>query len=215
MDVGLLLPYFLLILTVLEEHYAVWLMFFFIIPLLDVMFYVEVPNKSIMAEYWCKMCVSMWFPLVFYTACYTECSYSSMVSMGILYNSTLCLADELERSEKWPDNAMADLICDFMGFVRLDYYVSVVRSCCYFYVMVSYQRLWWHLGSIFIGSILYEYVYWVERRMYPVESISHYGLANYSMFRFHHSHEQLLPTSIMWIVPYLFLQNMGSYLKLD
>lgn len=215
MDVGLLLPYLLLILTVLEEHYAMWCMFFFIIPLLDVMFYVEIPNKSIMSEYGSKMCVSMWFPLVFYTACYTNCSYSSMISMGILYNSSLCLVDELEQSEKWYENAMGHLISDYLGFVRLDYYVSVVRSCWFFYVMASHQRLWWHLGSVLIGSILYEYVCWAEMKYYPVEAVSHYGLANYSMFRFHHSHEQLLPTSVMWVVPYLFLQNMDSYLKLD
>ena len=215
MDVGLLLPYFLLVLTVLEEHYAMWFVFFFIIPLLDVMFYVEVPNKVIMTEYWCKMCVWMWFPLVFYTACYTDCSYSSMISIGILYNSTLCLADELERSEAWYENAMGDLISDFLGFVRLDYYVSVVRSCWFFYVMVSHHRLWWHLGSICIGSILYEYVCWAERKSYPIEAVSHYGLANYSMFRFHHSQEQLFPTSLMWIIPYLLLQNMDSYFKLE
>jgi hypothetical protein len=215
MDVGLLLPYFLLILTVLEEHYAVWSMFFFIIPLLDVMFYVEIPDKTIMKEHWCRMCVWMWFPLVFYTACYTNCSYPSMISMGILYNSTLCLADELVCSGAWYEDLMGDLISDFLGFVRLDYYVSVVRFCCFFYVMMSHHRLLWHIGSIFIGSILYEYICWAERRYYPTGTVSHYGLANYSMFRFYHSKDQLLPTSYMWILCHLFLNNLNDYLKLE
>lgn len=215
MDVGLLLPYFLLILTVLEEHSVMWLMFFFIIPLLDVMFYVEIPDKAIMTGYWYKMCAWMWFPLVFYTSCYTECSYSSMISIGILYNSTLCLADEFERSEIWYENLMGDLISDFLGFIRFDYFVSVVRSCWFFYVMASHQRLWWHLGSVFIGSMLYEYVCWVENKYFSTQ-LSHYGLGNYSMFRFHHSsHSTLLPTSHMWVLFYLFLHEIDAYLKLD
>lgn len=215
MDVGLLLPYFLLVLTVLEEHYAMWFTYFCIIPLMDIMFYVEIPNKSIRTEYSSKMCMWIWFPLVFYTACYTEHSYSSMISMGILYNSTLFLADALDQSDAWYDNTLGDLIGDYLGFVRFEYFLSVVRSFWFFYVMLSYDCLLWHLGSIFVGCVLYEYVSWTERRPYRVETVSHYGLSHYSMFRFHQSDAQLLPTSHMWVMFYLFFQNIDAHFKLD
>ena len=214
MDVGLLLPYFLLILTVLNEHMSMWFMFLFVIPLLDVMFYVEIPDKALMNEYWCRMCMWMWFPLVFYTACFLDSSYESMISMGILYNSTLCLADEFQKSTKWYDNCMADLIHDYLGFVRLEYFVSVIRSCWFFFVMASHSRLTWHLGSVFIGSLLYEYVCWIENKFYSTQ-LSHYGLGNYCMFRFHHSNAQMLPVSHMWVIFYLALQQLDTFLELE
>lgn len=214
MDVGLLLPYLLLILTVLEEYSAMWFIFFFVVPLLDVMFYVDIPDKALMNEYWCKMCVWMWFPLVFYTAAYTECSYKSMISMGILYNTTLCLSDELRLSGTWHDKVLADLIYDYLGFQVVPNVVSLFRSFCFFYVMICHERLVWHLGSVFLGVALHKYICWVEHKHYTSQ-LSHYGLANYSMFRFHHSEDQLLPTSHMWVLFYLFLHEIDDYFKLD
>jgi len=214
MDVGFLLPYLLLLLTVLEEHTAMWFMFFFLIPLLDVMFYVDIPDKALVNEYWCKMCMWMWFPLVFYTASYTECSYKSMLSMGILYNTTLCLSDELRRSNAWYDKMLSDLISGYLGFVEMPDVVSLLRSCWFFYMMICRERLVWHLGSVFLGTAFYEYICWVENKYYTTQ-LSHYGLANYSMFRFHHSKNQLLPTSHMWVLFYLFLHEIDEHLKLD
>lgn len=216
MDVGFLLPYLLLLLAILDEHYAVWIMFFFIIPLLDVMFYVEIPNKKMREDYWCRMCMCMWFPLVSYVACFFDCSCRSMVSIGILYNSSLCLADEFHKSRVWCDRAMGDLINDYLGFVSAENILSVVRSGGFLYLMFLQDRLVWHLGAVFIGSALYEYVRWAENNNYSSSlPVSHYGLANYSMFRFHHSKSQLLPTSHMWVGSYLLLQKFGSFVSPD
>jgi hypothetical protein len=215
MDVGFLLPYLLLVLTVLEEHYAVWIMFFFIIPLLDVMFYVEAPNKKTQENYWCGMCMCMWFPLVSYTSCYLECSYRSMISMGLLYNSSMCLADEFQRSGLWAYNAMGDLINDHLGFVNPGHMLSVVRSGVILYLIFIHDRLLWHLGAVFIASFLHEYICWAENTFYPLIDVSHYGLANYSMFRFQHSKSQLLPTSHMWVGFHVLLQKFVSFVDLD
>lgn len=200
MGIGLWLPYMLLALVKLEEDYAMWFLFFFVIPLLDVMFFVRIPDKSILEAGFChKLPLWVWFPLVFHTACHVGCSYPSMISMGILYNTTLCLADELLQSGAWYDCAVGDLIGDYLGFIRMHNWVSVLRSSWFIYMMWFADRLWWHLGSILVGSLLYEYVCRVEIGDYPPDTVSHYGLANYSMFRFYHSDRQLLPTSHMWV----------------
>lgn len=208
MDVGLLLPYFLWALVALEEHYAMWFLFFFVIPLLDVMFYVPIPDKTVLAAGLChRMCAWIWLPLVVFTACYIPPSIAGMVSMGVLYNTTLCLADELELSSFWLDRVLADLIGDYLSFDRMDDLVSVVRSFGFCLAMWSHHRLCWHVGSVLVGSLLYDYVCWVEWNDYHDYTVSHYGLANYSMFRLYHSDEQLLPTSHMWV---LFLLALGK-----
>lgn len=190
----------LLALVKLEEDYAMWFLFFFIIPLLDVMFFVRIPDKSILeASVWHKLPLWLWFPLVFHTACHLGCSYSSMMSMGILYNTTLCLANELIQSNASYDYVLGDLIGDYLGFIRMHNWVSVVCSSWFFLHMWAANRLWWHSGSLLIGSLLYKYVYQIEIRDYPPNTVSHYGLANYSMYRFYHSDRQLLPTSHMWV----------------
>lgn len=215
MDVGFLLPYFLLTLVVLEEYYAMWFVFFFAIPLLDIMFYVEVPDKDVFDTYWCKMCMWLWFPLVLYAAYFSECSIESMISVGILYNTSLCVAEEMEKSVVWYDHVLEHFINEYMGFVRFDFY-SVSRSVFYFLIMFRNNKLLWHIGSVMIGSILYEYVCLIENVFYNEETeMSHYGLGNYTMLRLKHSNSQLLPTSHMWVFSYSFLKNLDSYLKLD
>jgi hypothetical protein len=216
MDVGFLLPYFLLTLVVLEEHYAMWFVFFFVIPLLDIMFYVEIPDKNVFDTYWCRMCMWLWFPLVMYAAYFSECSFQSMISLGVLHNTSLCIADELENSGLWYDHCLKSFIYEFMGFVEFNYY-SFTRSILCFLIMFVNNRLLWYAGSIVIGSVLYEYVCLIENVFYNHDEAetSHYGLGNYTMFRLKHSNTQLLPTSHMWVFPYSFLKKMGSYFKID
>lgn len=197
MDFGLWLPYVLLALVKINEDYALWFFFFFIIPLLDVMFFVRIPDRPVLAAH--KLPLWLWFPLVFHTACHVGCSYPSMISMGILYNTTLCLADELAQSDSWYDGMMGHLLHDYLGFTRTSHPFSALRFIFFLYTLWSADRLWWHLGSALVGSLLYKYVCWVESRDYPPDTVSHYGLANYFMFRFYYSDRQLLPTSHMWV----------------
>jgi len=216
MDVGFLLPYFLLTLVVLGEHYAMWFLFFFVIPMLDVMFYVEIPDRNVFDTYWCKMCMWLWFPLVLYAAYFSDCSIESMISVGILHNTSLCIAEEMEVSGLWQDHILESFIREFLGFIDFNYY-SVSRSLFYFLVMFRNHRFLWHLGSIMIGSVLYEYVCLIENVFYNHDELetSHYGLGNYAMFRLKHSNSQLLPTSHMWVFSYSFLKKMDSYFKID
>lgn len=191
------MPYMFLALVKLEEDYALWFIFFFIIPMMDVMFFVSIPDKPVQAAH--KLPVWLWSPLVFYTACHVKCSYPSMISMGILYNTTICLADEMTKSDVWYEEELGHLLNDYFGFITTNHPVPVLRFVLFVYIMWATDRLWWHLGSIVVGSLLYQYVCWSESRDYSPDTVSHYGLANYSMFRFYHPDRQLLPTSHMWV----------------
>jgi hypothetical protein len=208
MDVGFLLPYLLLVLVLLDEHCAMWLVYFFMIPLLDVMFFVEIPKKECIKDHWNSLCMKMWFPLMLYVSLRIECSYRSMISIGILYNSSLCLSDELNRSDRWFDNLLGVFISDFLGFVYFDNLASILSSVGCQYTMLLHDRLMWHLGGVFICSVMYEYVNWIENKIYRGVEVSHYGLGNYTMFRLRHSNAQLIPTSHMWVLPYLQLRAL-------
>lgn len=214
MDAGFLLPYLLLILVLLEEHYAVWVLFFFVIPMLDIMFYVEIPDKKVINNYWCRVCMWMWFPMLFYTAYVSGCSLQSMLSMGVLYNSSLCLADELEKSGEWHNKELGYIINDHLGYARLEHFTSVLRSFGFFHLMLLHDKLLWHLGSVFIGSLIYKYVCWVETKSYNTQ-VSPYGIANYTMFRLKHTDKQLLPISHMWVFLYMSILRIASYFDLD
>lgn len=199
MDVGLLLPYFLLSLVMIDEHYAMWFIFFFIIPLLDVMFYVETPNTTeLYSDYWYWLCLWMWFPsVVFCMICCCSPTWQSMLSFGVLYNSLLCVGDELKNCPY--GLIMERLISDYLGLIRWQYLSSILRSIGFFYLFLLNKTLLWHLGSVCIGSILYEYVHWIEDQNFQYD-VSHYGLSNYAMFHFQ---GKLLPVSHVWAFFYL------------
>lgn len=197
MDVGLLLPYLLWALVLIDEHYAMWFIFFFIIPLLDVMFYVETPTiNEFCTDYWFWLCIWMWFPSVFFCMMNSSFSWQNMFSLGILYNTLMCVADELTHCPY--GHIMERMIGDYLGFVRIESVSSVLRSIGFFYIFILNDHLLWHLGSIAIGSLLYEYVHWIENQEFA--SVSHYGLSNYAMFHFH---GKLLPISHVWAFFYL------------
>lgn len=201
MNIGFLLPYLMLTLAVLDEHYAMLSLFFFIIPLLDVMFYVEPDKKALTGNTMGRICSLLWFPLVFYASYFAPCSWQSMVSFGVLHNISLCLADEL--SSTFLDRLFEEIIYDYVGFFRFDHFiVSFTRFMGFLFIMLSKNKLLWHLGSIFIGTLLNEYVNRIENWQYYFKTeLSHYGMGNYVMFRCKNA--VLLPTSHMWVLPHL------------
>lgn len=212
MNIGILLPYLILSLAVLDEHYAMWFVFFFLIPLLDVMFYVE-PVKNVLIDStmgWLS-CI-LWFPFVFYSAYFTSCSWQSMVSFGILNNITLCLADEFALSTKVYHKLLEDIIYDYIGFFRVDHFISsFIRFIGFLLLMLDNNKLLWHLGSIIVGTLLNEYVNRVENWQYYFKSEpSHYGIGNYVLFRCKNA--VLLPTSYMWVFIQILVDNYFSIL---
>lgn len=212
MNTGFLLPYLMLSLVVLGEHYAMWLLFFLIIPLLDVMFYVE-PDKDVLVRTKMGMFFSfLWFPLVFYASYFSPCSWQSMVSFGILNNTTLCLADEFAISEGLYNRFFEDIIYDYAGFFRADHFIcSFIRFIGFLLLMLDNNKLLWHLGSIIVGTLLNEYVNRIENWQYYFKSdLSHYGLGNYVMFRCKNA--VLLPTSHMWVLVQIVADHYFSIL---
>lgn len=192
------LPYLWLVLVALEEYEALWLCFFFLVPLLDVMFYVETPPTTHWKYPIHRLLVWVWFPLVCCLSYTAPVSWKSMVSVGVLHNISLCLADELAVSGSVYDRWLEDLICDFMGFFRMDSLVcSLARFGVFLLLTLDTQRLFWHLGAILVGTMLYEYVNRVECAIYPnTTKLAQYGLGHYAMFRCQEA--ALLPTSHMW-----------------
>lgn len=202
MSIGLLLPYFLLVLVLLEEHYAMWFIFFFIIPLLDSMFYIEPPDKELLHPVWYRICTSLYFPSVFYSLCCSSFSLQNIFSFGILNNTLLCFADNMEYTHPF-DEFLQDFIFDFMGFLRHPYKIALIRTICFLLFFVYNNNLILYLGSIFLGSVFYEYIQWVDHKFYPTNvELSYYGLADYTMFRFEPHH---LPCSPFWVL--FFMEN--------
>lgn len=214
MDSGFILPYFMLMLVSLEEHYAMWFFYFFVVPLLDTFFYIHVPDKDVLNSYWCRFSMWIWFLLLAHTAFTSTCSFNNMVSMGVLYNSALCIASEMKQSGKWHNQLLELVIHDFLGFARA-HILSATQSFLFFYLLLLHNRLFWHLGSVLIGSMLNRYVYWVENKFRHCKESSHHGLANYCMFRLRHSDTQLIPISHMWVFLYLQLHKLESFFSLD
>lgn len=207
LNTGYLLPYLLLVLVILDEPEALWFVFFFVIPLLDVMFFIDIPPKnSLLGDNIIhRLCARMWFPLVLYASFIVPVSWGSMVSMGVLLNTSLCLADEMSLSFSMIDEWTEGIICDYMGFFNLDsVFYSVTRFIAFVLFMWNNNRLFWHIGSIFVGTALYEYVNRVEYWKYPDMKLSTYGFGHYAMFRCNNA--VLLPTSHMWVGIYHLLK---------
>lgn len=191
----LLLPHFLLGLALLDEHYAMWLIFFSIVPMLDTVFFVEVPSAGwLRTNAWARLCAWSWLPLLLYAACGgLSATWQSMISTGIAYNASLCLADELHAAghERLPG-----FLCDFLGLFCFDSHLSVATALASWCLMWHRQRLLWHAGAVGLGFLLKEHVDRVDEDAALHGDGDHYGLCHYALFRFFHGN--LLPASYMW-----------------
>lgn len=193
----LLLPHFLLALVVLDEHYAMWLTCFLIIPMLDTVFFVQVPPADqLRSNTWAQLCAWSWPLCLFFAACRATPTWQAMLSFGVMHNTALCLADELSMLGRSYEKALAHAICDFLGLFDVDSPVSVLRTLSVFFLMWSEGKILWHVGAIGAGFLLNDYVFWVDNNDYSFYALDHYGLSHYAMFKF--NHEKLLPASYMW-----------------
>lgn len=194
----LLLPHFLLALTVLGEHHALWLIFFSVIPMLDTVFFVSVPcADQLLSNAWPQLCAWSWPICLFSAACRAAPTWQSMLSFGIMHNTALCLADELDLVGRCHDKALARVIRDFMGLFRSDSPVSVLRALSVFVLMALDGKLLWHTGTVGIGFLLHDYVSWVDEEDHKHHALDHYGLSHYAMFKYFHG--KLLPAPYMWL----------------
>lgn len=193
-----LLPHFLLALSVLDEHYALWLIFFSVVPMLDTVFYVEVPQADrLRASAWAQMCAWSWSLCFFLAAWHATPTWQSMLSFGITHNTALCLADELMIVGRFRDEVLARAIYDFAGLFRINSPVSVLRALSVFIFMACGGKLLWHTGAIGIGFLLHDYVSWVDKNDFKHHALDHYGLAHYALFKTFHG--KLLPASYAWV----------------
>lgn len=191
-----LLPHLLLGLAVLDEHYALWLIFLVIIPMIDTVFFVGVPSADLLlSDAWTQGCAWSWPICLFYAACRSTPSWQSMLSFGMMHNTALCLADELDHTAR--GRVMSNAICDFLGLFHIYSPFSVLRTLSVYALMWHQGKLLWHVGAIGVGFLLNEYVSWVDTTTHDHLELDHYGLSHYAMFRFFRN--KLLPASYMWV----------------
>lgn len=187
-------PYVLLLLVLLDEHYAMWLLYFFIIPLWDIFFYVEPPHKLSINHTWYKLCTTLWFPAVFYSLSHSFFSLKSVISFGILNNTLLCFSDNLSSSSTF-DQLLQNIVYDYMIMQ-----VSMPNTILFFLFFLYTNNLALYIFSIILGTFFYEYFQSIKNYPYPETiPLDYYGLSDYVLFNFQ---PQKLPTCPLWCIFY-------------
>lgn len=180
------LPYFLLILVMMDEHYAMWFFYFFLIPLLDVMFYLDPPLKNTLHPLWYQF----WFPSVLVSLSYSSSSFSNILSFGIFYNTLWNLADNLK-----PFSHSLDLFLQRICYSFLGVHPSIF-SVIFLFFLISINKVGIHVGSLLVGYGLHLYFQWLKTFPFSDNiSLDYYGWMDHVLFNFY---PQPFPTTPLW-----------------
>lgn len=208
MNVGYLIPYCLLFLFRIEEFMAVLWIVLFVVPLLDVFFYVETPHRSCIDNYWPKLCVWMWFPCFLQVMMTAPTTYISALCASVLYTISMNTARELTQSKKAYEKIMAMFICDFTG-ESIYMYTNWTGSITIFLWMFLCSRLWWHVAVCIGGNLLNYYLIQMEKYSWETECSS-YGIGNYMFYRLGKNNKQGIPASYMWLWAVAMIENINK-----
>jgi hypothetical protein len=122
MNIGFIIPYVLLGLMMIEEYQAILLILFFIIPLMDSLFYFEIPKSQTLSDSFInRVMFILYFPSFLYVSSILdttilEKSISSMICMGILYNTLIYCSQELQNNLTYVESVVGQVITEFIGY---------------------------------------------------------------------------------------------------